>query len=137
VTRVRGDRRLGTVGVVGRIRNLTRLSGPALAWWAWRHRDEVIDWADFGARSTRKLLSGDRRDPVLEARLRAALATDPRTRHASGLRVRVHDGVAELRGAVTPEVRDVALAIAQRTNGVTRVDDDLDLVGRRGVAYEH
>jgi osmotically-inducible protein OsmY len=119
------------------IRDLVRLSGPALAWWAWRHRHEVIDWADFGLRSTRKVLRGERDDAVLEARVRAAFATDPRTRRADGLRVQVHDGVVELRGAVTPEVRDVAHAIAARTKGVKRVDDNVDIVGRRWLTFSH
>jgi osmotically-inducible protein OsmY len=116
---------------VPRIRNLFRLSGPTVAWWAWRHRDEVIDWAHFGVRSARKLLRGDRDDPIVEARVRAALSTDPRTRRADGLRVEVHEGVVHLRGAVTSDVRDVAIAIAQRTNGVKRVEDELDIVGQR------
>jgi osmotically-inducible protein OsmY len=117
------------------MRDLFRLSGPALAWWAWRHRHEVMDWADFGVRSTRKVLMGERSDAVLEARVRAALATDPRTRRADGLRVQVQDGVVELRGAVTPEVRDVAHSIAARTKGVQRVEDKVDLVGRRRFAF--
>jgi osmotically-inducible protein OsmY len=128
---------LGTVAAVRRVRDLARLSWPAVAWWTWRHRDEVIDWAHFGVRSTRKLLNGDRSDPVVEARVRAALANDPRTRRASGLRVEVHDGVVQLHGAVTPEVRDVAHALAGRTNGVTRVDDRVDIVGRRRLGFGH
>jgi osmotically-inducible protein OsmY len=82
-------------------------------------------------------LNGDRSDPVVEARVRAALANDPRTRRASGLRVEVHDGVVQLHGAVTPEVRDVAHALAGRTNGVTRVDDRVDIVGRRRLGFGH
>ena len=91
----------------------------------------MIDWAHFGVRSARKLLSGDRDDPTVEARVRVALSTDPRTRRADGLRVEVHEGAVHLRGAVRPDVRDVAIAIAQRTNGVKRVEDELDIVGQR------
>lgn len=111
------------------------MSGPALAWWAWRHRDELIDWADFGARSVRKVFNGEAHDARLEARVRAGLATDPRTRRATGLRVQAEDGIAKLRGAVTPEVHDVARSIAARTDGVTRVDDELDIVGKRRLAF--
>jgi hypothetical protein len=116
---------------VKRLRRLFGLSGPALAWWAWEHRDEVLDWAAFGVRSTRQLLSGERSDPATEARIRAALATDSRTRRAPGLHVEVHDGVVRLDGAVPEGVRDVACNIAARTSGVRRVDDRLEVLGRR------
>ena len=48
--------------------------------------------------------------------------------------MQVHDGVVELCGAVTPEVRDVAHAIAARTKGLKRVEDQIDILGRRRLA---
>ncbi|HZR12787.1 MAG TPA: BON domain-containing protein [Acidimicrobiia bacterium] len=113
------------------LRRLFGSSGPAVAWWAWEHRDEVLDWAGFGVRSTRKLLSGEGGDAATEARIRAALTTDSRTRRAPGLHVEVHDGVARLDGAVAEDVRDVACNIAARTAGVRRVEDRLEVLGRR------
>jgi osmotically-inducible protein OsmY len=43
----------------------------------------------------------------------------------------VRDGVAVLKGIVDPEVRDVAVKLAERTEGVKKVDDRLDEVRRR------
>jgi osmotically-inducible protein OsmY len=43
----------------------------------------------------------------------------------------VRDGVAILKGIVDPEVRDVAVKLAERTEGVHKVDDRLDEVRRR------
>lgn len=99
-------------------------SGSALALWAWRNRDEVLEWAGFGVRATQKLVAGDTADVRTEARLRASLNGDKRTRHAPGLRIEVREGVAYLSGVVDEDVRDVALKIAKRTSGVERVDAD-------------
>jgi len=108
------------------------ISGSALALWAWRNRDEVLEWAGFGVRATQKLIAGDKADVATEARIRAALNGDRRTRHAPGLRLEVRDGVAYLGGVVDEDVRDVAVAIAKRTTGVERIDDEaLEEVRRR------
>jgi osmotically-inducible protein OsmY len=40
------------------------------------------------------------------------------------MRIEVQDGVVHLRGVVDEDVREVAVAIAKRTAGVDRVDDD-------------
>ncbi|CAN5481721.1 hypothetical protein BH18ACT1_BH18ACT1_07560 [soil metagenome] len=104
-------------------------AGAAL--WAWNHRDQVLDWAGFAARSVPKLQGEERADVILEGRLRARLAGDPRTRCADGLRVSVADGAATLSGLVEPGVHDAALAIAADTKGVVRVRDDLQDTGRR------
>lgn len=106
------------------VKRLVPISGSALALWAWRNRDEVLEWAGFGVRATQKLVAGDTTDVKTEARLRAALNGDKRTRHAPGLRIEVRDGVVYLRGVVDDDVRDVAVKIAKRTTGVERVDDD-------------
>jgi osmotically-inducible protein OsmY len=71
---------------------------------------------------------------IAEARLRARLTNDHRTRGAGGLRVDVSDGVATLSGVVTPEMHDAALEIATDTRGVRRVRDTLRERGRRSRA---
>jgi osmotically-inducible protein OsmY len=119
------------VGVSSILKRYLPLSGSAIALWAWRNRDDVIDWAAFGVRSAQGLVSGNREDIATEARLRIALQGDRRTRRAPGLEVIVRDGVAILKGIVDPEVRDVAVKLAERTEGVHKVDDRLDEVRRR------
>jgi osmotically-inducible protein OsmY len=119
------------MGVSSILKRYLPLSGSALALWAWHNRDEVVDWAAFGVRSAQSLASGNTEDVKAEARLRVALERDRRTRHAPGLEVMVRDGVAILKGIVDPEVHDVAVKIAQNTEGIEKVDDRLDEVRRR------
>jgi osmotically-inducible protein OsmY len=119
------------VGVSSILRRYLPLSGSALALWAWRNRDDVIDWAAFGVRSAQGLVTGNTEDVATEARLRMALHGDRRTRRAPGLEVAVRDGVAVLRGIVDPEVRDVAVKLAERTEGVKKVDDRMDEIRPR------
>ena len=103
-----------------------------MALWAWRNRTELMDWAGFAARSVPRLQGDERADVITEARLRARLTNDHRTRGAEGLRVDVSDGVATLSGVVTPEVHDAALAVATDTRGIRRVRDTLRDKGRWG-----
>jgi osmotically-inducible protein OsmY len=119
------------VGVSGILRRYLPLSGSAIALWAWRNRDDVIDWAAFGVRSAQGLVSGNTEDVAAEARLRVALHGDRRTRRAPGLEVVVRDGVATLRGIVDPEVRDVAVKLAERTEGIKKVEDRMDEIRPR------
>jgi osmotically-inducible protein OsmY len=114
------------VGVSSILRRYLPLSGSAIALWAWRNREDVVDWAAFGVRSAQGLVSGNTDDVAAEARLRMALQRDRRTRRAAG-----RDGVAVLRGIVDPEVRDVAVKLAERTEGVEKVDDRLDEIRPR------
>jgi len=114
------------------LRRFLPISGSAVALWTWHNRDEVLEWAGFGVRAAQKLVAGDTTDVKTEARLRASLNGDRRTRRAPGLRIEVQDGVVHLRGVVDEDVREVAVAIAERTTGVDRVDDaDLREVRRR------
>ena len=114
------------------MKRILPISGLPLALWAWRNRDEVLEWAGFGVRAAQKLVAGDTAEVTTEARLRAALNSDRRTRHAPGLRLEVRSGVAHLSGVVDEDVRDVAVAVAKRTAGVERVDDEqLEEVRRR------
>ncbi len=115
-----------------KIRDLLPISGTALALWVWSNRDDVVEWAAFGVRSAQKLATGETDDIKIEGRLRASLLGDKRTRHAAGLSLKVHDGIAIVSGIVSPEVRDVTLAIANRTDGVRGVDDRLEETRRRG-----
>ena len=119
------------MGVSNILKRYLPLSGSAIALWAWRNRDDVVDWAAFGVRSAQSLVSGNTDDVATEARLRIALHGDRRTRRAPGLDVMVRDGVAVLKGIVDPEVRDVAVKLAERTEGVKKVDDRLDEIRPR------
>jgi osmotically-inducible protein OsmY len=106
------------------------VSRVGMAWWAWRNRTQLMDWAGFATRSVPRLQGEERGDVITEARLRARLTNDPRTRGAEGLRVDVSDGVATLSGVVSPEVHDAVLAVATDTRGVHRVRDTLREKGR-------
>jgi osmotically-inducible protein OsmY len=119
------------MGVSSILKRYLPISGSALALWAWRNRDGVVDWAAFGVRSAQSLVSGNTEDVKAEARLRMALERDRRTRRAPSLEVMVRDGVAILKGIVDPEVHDVAVKIAENTDGIKKVDDRLDEVRRR------
>jgi hypothetical protein len=114
------------------VRSLVRLSAPAIAAFAWRNRDELFEWAQFGLRAVQSALPGgaNMEDVKTEARLRYALANDKRTRRASGLHVEVFDGIALLRGVVSPDVFDVAPLIAEGVSGVRLVDNRLKEVRR-------
>jgi len=104
------------------------VSASAIALWAWANRDEVVEWGAFAVRATQDFFEGNRRDPATELRLRTGLLDDRRTRRAAGLSVRVRDGVAIFTGLVHPEVRDVALHLAERTDGIDSVDDRLEVL---------
>jgi osmotically-inducible protein OsmY len=106
------------------------VSRSAMAWWAWRNRNTLMDWAGFATRSVPRLQGEERGDVITEARLRAKLTNDARTRGATGLRVDVSNGVATLTGVVPAEVHDAVLAIATDTRGVHRVRDSLRDQGR-------
>jgi osmotically-inducible protein OsmY len=101
-----------------------------MAWWAWRNRTQLLDWAGFATRSVPRIQGEERGDVIAEARLRARLTNDPRTRSAEGLRVDVSGGVATLSGVVSPEVHDAALDVATDTRGISRVRDTLRDKGR-------
>ena len=114
---------------MGLVRRLVPLSRAGLALWAWNNRDELTRWAGFAAASVGRIAEGGTRDVVAEARLRASLTSDPRTRGAK-LDVEVREGVATLRGEVSPEVQVAALSIAERASGVRSVRDQMTGVGR-------
>jgi hypothetical protein len=117
------------------VRTALPVSRVGMAMWAWHNRDEVLSWAGFVAGAVPKLAEGGASDVMTEARLRARLTGDARTRGASGLRVSVRDGVATLSGVVDPAVHDVALDLATATSGITKVRDELAHPRRRKFAF--
>ena len=107
------------------VKSVVPVSRVGVAMWAWHNRDEILGWAGFVATAAPKLVEGKATDVLTEAKLRARLTADSRTRGADGLRVSVVDGVATLAGVVDPAVHDVALDLATSTSGIRRVRDDL------------
>jgi hypothetical protein len=106
------------------------------AWWAWKNRRELGRWAGFVWRAVPPSSAG-RDDMLTEARLRAALAKDRRTRGVPTLAVRVADGTAFLRGRLSPDLHDLVASIAQQTKGVHRVECRIDDKGRRRTPMSH
>jgi len=107
------------------------ISRIGMAMWAWNNRDELVKWGAFAASAPGRLAEGESGDLVLEAKLRARLTADSRTRGADGLRVSVAKGVATLNGKVDADVRDAALAIATAVGGIDRVRDEMSTSGGR------
>ena len=112
------------------------LSRAAAAWWAWRNRIELGRWARFAWAAVRRA-TGDRADLLAEARLRAAITTDARTRGAASLHVRVAARTAFLDGSLPPDVHDRVVAIAERTKGVVRIECSVHDRGARRVPLGH
>ena len=104
--------------------------------WAWRNRRELGRWVGFAWRAVPPSAAG-RADILAEARLRTALARDPRTRGAPSLSVRVVGGTAILEGFLPPDLHDLAASIAQRTKGVHRVECRIDDKGARRTPISH
>jgi osmotically-inducible protein OsmY len=113
------------------LREQVAAAATALAYWAWNNREEVVDWAAYGVRSVMSLVEGNTDDVAVEGRLRLKLLGEPRTRRAIGLEVVVRDGVAVMRGMVDPGVREIALRIAESTEGVETVEDRLEVLHPR------
>ena len=104
--------------------------------WAWRNRRELGRWLGFAWRAVPPSTAG-RDDVVAEARLRTALAKDPRTRGVPSLSLRVEDGRAIFEGFLPPDVHDLAASIAQRTKGVRRLDCRITDKGSRHAPMSH
>ena len=111
----------------------TTVSGAL--WFALRHRQPLLDWAGWTARSVPRLVDGEHRDLLAEARLRARLRTDVRTSQAD-LEVKVEDGRALLWGTVEPTVAAAAADLALRASGVDTIRDEMQVLPaprRRGL----
>jgi hypothetical protein len=113
------------------VKTAVPVSRLGAAMFLWRNREEVMRWAGFVGSAVPKLAEGDLTDVLTEARLRAKLTADSRTRGAEGLRVSVRDGVATLSGVVDPAIHDVALDLATASSGIKKVRDDLQHPRRR------
>jgi hypothetical protein len=105
---------------VGRLLRSLPIGRVPAALWAWRNRREVGRWIGFAWRAV-PASTKDRHDVLAEARLRALLAKDPRTRGAPSLVLRVIDGQAVLDGRLPADVHDVVFSLAERTPGVRHV----------------
>lgn len=108
---------------MGIVRRLVPFSRVGMAMWAYRHRQDLVDWAGHGVRSVPRVFAGEGGDVVTETRLRAALAADKVTRRAKGLQVSVRKGVVELRGRVDPSTVLAATRVAEKVPGVRSVRD--------------
>lgn len=115
---------------MGFIRRVLPLSRAGMAVWAFRNREQIVDWAGHGVRSVPRLFQGEAGDVVTETRLRAALAGDKATKSARGLTVSVRRGVAELRGPVDAETAMAATRVAERVPGVRSVRDATQTTSR-------
>jgi hypothetical protein len=106
------------------------------ALWAWKNRRELGRWAGFVWRTVPPS-SAVRDDVLAEARLRAALAKDPRTRGVPSLAVRVAGGTAFLEGHLSPDLHDVVASIAQKTKGVHLAECRISDKGPRRAPMSH
>lgn len=108
-----------------RIRRLLPFStvGGA-AWFAFRHRELLLDWGVWTAQAVPRVVGGQGKDVAKEALLRARLSGDERV-GARGVDVRVSDGRASLRGEVGPGGRELAAELARGVPGIVTVDDEL------------
>jgi hypothetical protein len=104
--------------------------------WAWNNRRELARWLGFAWRAVPPSPAG-RADIATEARLRTALAKDPRTRGVPSLSVRVEDGTAILEGSLAPDLHDLAASIAQRKKGVRALDCRITDRGSRQSPMSH
>lgn len=89
--------------------------------WAWRNRRELGRWAGFAWRA---LTPGgeSREDVITEARLRATLARDERTRGLPTLAIRVAGGAAILEGRMSSPLHDLVFSLAEGTKGVASIE---------------
>lgn len=115
---------------------LLPISRATAGLWAWKNRRELGRWAGFAWRAIPPSAAA-RDDVVAEARLRAALAKDARTRGTPSFSVRVVGGTAFLEGYLPPDPHDLVASIAQRTKGVARVECRIADKGRRHTPMSH
>ena len=107
------------------VRTALPLSRTGMALWAWRNRDSIQEWGRFAGRAVQDLASGGSpQDVMTEARLRASLSANRRTRGAA-IDVEVREGVATVRGRVTPEVHAAVQDVVMDAKGIHRVRDEI------------
>ena len=98
----------------------TSYGGAAL--FAWRHRDPIMDWGSWAARSVPRVAQGERDDVLAELRLRMRLAGDERL-EGDRIRVDVEDGRARISGDVARGHRKLVTQLAEDLPGVDKVSD--------------
>ena len=114
------------------VRTALPLSRTGMALWAWRNRDSIQEWGRFAGRAVQDLASGGSpQDVMAEARLRASLSANRRTRGAA-VDVEVREGVAIVRGRATPEVHAAVQDVLMNAKGIHRVRDEIVNVGLGG-----
>jgi hypothetical protein len=114
----------------------TPVGRATAALWAWRNRRELGRWLGFAWRAVPPW-SVDRDDLLTEARLRASLSKDERTRGLPTLAVRVRSGEATLFGRMSPDLHDVVYGVAERTKGVRRIECRIGDKRSRGPVQPH
>lgn len=91
------------------------------AWWLWRHRVEISRWWHY-LRALPSRRGVGRSDLFLEARVRAAMSSDPRLAGKRGIEVEgVGDGVAVLVGRPDDLLMRIATEVVGNVNGVREV----------------
>jgi hypothetical protein len=128
--------------MAGRIRKLWQLvpiTRTAAALWAWRNRRELGRWLGFAVRALPSLPDAnvDRNDILTEARLRAALSRDERTRGLPTLAVHVRNGRAILDGRLAPPLHELVYSLAEDTRGVRAIDCRIEPRGSLGPPRSH
>ena len=108
----------------------------AAALWAWRNRRELGRWMAFAWRAVPPF-TGDRDDLVTEAKLRAAISRDERTRGLPTLAVRVADGTAFLDGRMAAPLHDLVYSIADSTIGIGAIECRIGDRRYRGLPRAH
>jgi osmotically-inducible protein OsmY len=108
--------------VLKRLRGSVRsVATVSTAWWLWRHRVEVQRWWQY-LRALPSRRGVGRSDLLTEARVRAAMSSDPRLTGKRGVEVDgVTDGVAVLVGRPDDVLTRIATEVAANVNGVREV----------------
>jgi hypothetical protein len=126
----------GEVLAMWRLLRFIPVTRAAAALWAWRNRRELSRWLGFAWRAFPPF-TGDRNDLIAEAKLRAALSRDERTRGVPTLAVRVSDGIAYLDGRLPPPLHDLVYSIAASTTGLGPIECRIAERGYRGPPRPH
>jgi hypothetical protein len=126
----------GEVLAMRRFLRLIPITRATAALWAWRNRREVGRWLGFVWRAVPPS-SSDREDLFTEAKLRAGLAKDERTRGLPTLSVRVMDGTVFLEGRLAPELHDLVVSVAGSTKGTRSIECRIGDRGTRGLVPPH
>jgi len=111
------------------VRRVRPALAASMALTVWRNRFEIRRWVDFAKRAAQE--PGERANALREARLRAALASDPVLRHSRANVVdRIDGNVAHLKVDPSSTEGRRSLEIASRMTGLreVRVHPPVDVV---------